>query len=433
MYIKRLEFDNLRTFERAEVEFNYPDRPLGPVKFDNVNLLLGDNASGKTTVLKAVALGTLAPLLAGSSGFVPYSLVRRKNGSGSEMASVKAAVQFGDGDKGDGPDEDEGALHLTALRASFQDRLQWEGPSPGDSRLVKHLWEGADPGYLVLGYGATRRVEPDVGSFSEEQRLKSRAVRYLRVASLFEESVTLVPFSAWLPRLRDRKRKTKKNPSLRPERYTEILGLLNELLAPHANIPAQPKSDDILVEVNSIAVPSGALSDGYRAFLGWTGDLLYHLVAATPDDCALRDQSGIVLVDEIDLHLHPEWQQRVIPTVARAFPKLQFIFTSHSPLVVGSLRQANVFVLERDERGVSQIKPSPSEVYGLSADQILTSEHFGLRSTRAEPFAQDLRDQAHKAQSGDPEAALKLLRMMTLGSAAEETEDHPSTEATSVR
>jgi hypothetical protein len=119
--------------------------------------------------------------------------------------------------------------------------------------------------------------------------------------------------------------------------------------------------------------------------------------------------------------------------VARTFPNLQFIFTSHSPLVVGSLRQANVFVLERDERGVSQIRPSPSEVYGLSADQILTSEHFGLRSTRAEPFAQDLRDQAHKAQSGDPEAALKLLRMMTLGSAAEETEDHPSTEATSVR
>jgi hypothetical protein len=275
--------------------------------------------------------------------------------------------------------------------------------------LSDALWEEERTGYLMVGYGANRRVEPESAGFSEESRSKSRFIRYQRVAGLFEEGVTLVPLTAWLPLLRERD----------PNRYKEVKDVLRLLLESHADIADIPNSREILIRMNREAVPASALSVGYRAFLGWTSDLLYHLVAAAQDDRPLRDQSGVVLVDEIDLHLHPEWQQRVIPTVAKAFPNLQFIFTSHSPLVVGSLRQANVFVLERDERGVSQIRPSPSEVYGLSADQILTSEHFGLRSTRASGFVEQLEQKALEARRGDADAAIDFLDMVTLGAAAD--------------
>jgi len=129
----------------------------------------------------------------------------------------------------------------------------------------------------------------------------------------------------------------------------------------------------------------------------------------------------------VDLHLHPEWQQRVIPTLARALPKLQFVLTSHSPLVVGTLRGSNVFVLETVETdGIRQslLHPSTEEVYGLSADQILTSGHFGLASARDPKFTTHLETQARAAREGNADAALHFMRLMALGAAGEE--DTPS-------
>jgi predicted ATP-dependent endonuclease of OLD family len=118
---------------------------------------------------------------------------------------------------------------------------------------------------------------------------------------------------------------------------------------------------------------------------------------------------GVVLVDEVDLHLHPAWQRHVMPTLSRALPNLQFVFTSHSPLVVGSLYAVNVRVLDAMEVGSAVetvVSTSRAEVYGLSADQILTGGHFGLRTTRVESFDRKLQQVASKARSGDADAAL---------------------------
>jgi hypothetical protein len=161
----------------------------------------------------------------------------------------------------------------------------------------------------------------------------------------------------------------------------------------------------------------GALSDGYRAFIGWISDLLYHVCMGAPAGAKLVDGHGIVLIDEVDLHLHPEWQRHVIPTLARALPNLQLIMTSHSPIVVGTLYQRNVVVLESGQNA-TQLCPATEEVYGRSADQILTSGHFGLSSARNEEFVGRLTKTAHDARS-DPEAALTFLRMMALGGAAD--------------
>jgi hypothetical protein len=138
------------------------------------------------------------------------------------------------------------------------------------------------------------------------------------------------------------------------------------------------------------------------------------------------------MVDEVDLHLHPEWQQRVIPVVARSLPRLQFIFSSHSPLVVGTLWRPNVFVLTTtEEEGVRTctIAHPEEEVYGLSADQILTSGAFGLASARNEQFVAELQQRSEAAKAGDPDAAMQFLRMMALGGAAADSpESHVSRE-----
>ena len=89
-------------------------------------------------------------------------------------------------------------------------------------------------------------------------------------------------------------------------------------------------------------LPFGTLSDGYRAYLGLVADLIYHLQMNCPHGGNLTDMTGIVLVDDIDLHLHPKWQRTVVPHLAGTFPRLQFILTTHSPLVTGTLHADNV-------------------------------------------------------------------------------------------
>src|SRR5947207_1914827 len=121
-------------------------------------------------------------------------------------------------------------------------------------------------------------------------------------------------------------------------RYTQVKNLINRLSGKeHYTFTGDMDGGEYLFERGGLKIPFPALSDGYRAYLGWIGDLLYHVCFTTPTGAKLVENRGIVMVDEIDLHLHPKWQMTVLPILARELPNLQFIVTSHSPLLVGSL------------------------------------------------------------------------------------------------
>src|SRR5262249_32648649 len=99
-------------------------------------------------------------------------------------------------------------------------------------------------------------------------------------------------------------------------------------------------------------------------------------------------QPAIVLVDEIDLHLHPHWQRRIVADLTRHFPKIQFIATAHSPLMVQSATDANLAVL-REQDGQVVIENRPYFVKNWRVDQILTSDLFGITSAR-DPYTESL-------------------------------------------
>jgi hypothetical protein len=258
-----------------------------------------------------------------------------------------------------------------------------------------------------VGYGATRRVER-LDTFDSGARLRARAARDLRVLSLFEEAFSLIPLGSWLPELKKGNR----------GRYVQVEHLLDRLLKPggYRFTGETSEGGDYLFDRGGMRVPFQSLSDGYRAFIGWVADLLYHVCSGAPSGKKLVEGRGIALVDEVDLHLHPRWQMQVIATIARALPNMQFIFTSHSPLVAGSLEWMNIITLKVNARTnrttATRLKES---IHGLDADQILLTDFFGLSTTRATSKARELEALRRRATLGNDRAKREYIRALARG------------------
>jgi predicted ATP-binding protein involved in virulence len=91
------------------------------------------------------------------------------------------------------------------------------------------------------------------------------------------------------------------------------------------------------------------LSDGEKCLLAMVGDLARRLAIANPSLPDPLQGSGVVLIDEIELHLHPKWQREIIPALTRTFPNCQFIVTTHSPQVISQVKPEGIYILERTD------------------------------------------------------------------------------------
>lgn len=418
MYVETLALRNLRTFVKNELEFVHPDKAYRPrhpkteaeekllpkPRLSNVNLLLGDNGSGKSTILRAIAQAALGPA-ARLASLGDNAQIRW----GEQEAIVDAELLL--------HAQDQAAGRMLKSRTVFTREGELE---PGeftepDKDAWKLVYSSKNDAFFVVGYGATRRVERaenvDTGA-----RTKKSFARAQRVQSLFEDFYSLIPLSYWLPR-----EKTNN-----PGRYKQVVTLLNRLLRPGNYVFTEEQNDggDYLFSRGGMPIPFQHLSDGYRAFIGWVADLLYHVCFGAPSGKMLIDGCGIVMVDEIDLHLHPKWQMQVIGTVAKALPKMQFIFTSHSPLVAGSLEWMNIITLKAGEKSNrTTAKRLRESIHGLDADQVLRTEFFGIKSTRATSKRTQLKQLRRKATLGGDKDKMAYVRALSSGNEPEFDED----------
>ena len=124
-------------------------------------------------------------------------------------------------------------------------------------------------------------------------------------------------------------------------------------------------------------VPLSGLSLGYQTTLAWTVDLASRLYERYPDSPNPLSEPAIVLIDEIDLHLHPRWQRKIMDDLTHHFPKTQFIATAHSPLMVQAATNANLAVLNQNDSQVV-IQNRPQFVKAWRVDQILASGLFDI-------------------------------------------------------
>jgi AAA domain, putative AbiEii toxin, Type IV TA system/AAA ATPase domain len=417
MYIDSIEIENFRTFRKTKIDFCHADQEFASLgmpttpQLPNLNLLLANNGYGKTSLLKAIALAALGPAV-GRSGIYPYRLIRRETGQSElKKAVLKATFKT--------HEQDHCALdriksHVEVIPEGDLELLEW--PRAGDkSRRVdesRHDDESWHPVFssdsdalFMVGYGATRRAS----KITRIEQSGKSSPRAARVMGLFEEDYSLRPLNAWLPRYKASKQ-------LRG-RYVQVVHLLNRLVGKGGweFTGKQDKEGEYLFGKKGAEVPFPALSDGYRAFHGWLGDLLFHVCETCPTGKKLVENKGVVMVDEIDLHLHPTWQMTILQTLAKNLPNLQFIVTSHSPLIVGSLEWMNIILMKPGPKQTSKAERIEWAVHGLDADQVLLTDFFGMKSTRAPGKKRELKDLSLKARDGDTNAAKKILEEMSSG------------------
>ena len=150
-----------------------------------------------------------------------------------------------------------------------------------------------------------------------------------------------------------------------------------------------------LKDRNGVQLSWGEMSDGYRAALALLADILRHLINAYgTDNLTERDasnklvvkRSGVVLIDEIDAHLHPEWQRTIGFWLKQHFPYIQFLVTTHSPIICQAADENGLFVLPEPGSGNEPRALTPDEyrtVVTSRPDTILLTPAFGLQNTRS--------------------------------------------------
>lgn len=342
-YIRSLSLENVRCFgSKQTIYFTQNNQADGEIAMWNV--ILGNNGTGKTTVLKGIAAlyttfydtKEVAWLKYG-----PYFSVKSNNEYG------RMSMQL----------SDFNGYRYTLNNFSLNVQLA--------GYLKKSLKE-SEAGYtLLFAYGASRKM--GTLGVSDEQ------VDY--TGSLFNEQMALINAEDWLVQaeylsLKEGKRYKK--------RYDLVRITLQKLLKDEISeftIKTDNNTPKVFFKTPYGEVRLHELSLGYKTLIAWVTDLARGLVEKYPDSENPLAEPAICLVDEIDLHMHPQMQRNVMKFLRETFPKTQFICTAHSPLIVQSGADANLILLRRNGAEVEVVN-DVDDAKNWRVDQILDSDLF---------------------------------------------------------
>ncbi len=237
--------------------------------------------------------------------------------------------------------------------------------------------------FLCFAYGASRKMGRS--SFSNE-KFSTASV------SLFDDEAPLINVEEFFMQA-DYEAKTSRTINSRQQREKIkllLLDILPEVTDLRIAKPLRGSGRHVEVKTPFGWVRINEMSLGYKSLIAWVVDFasrMYHYHSTKADPFA---EPAVVLIDEIDLHLHPKWQRKVLGYLSKKFPNTQFIATAHSPLIVQAATDANIVLLKRKGAQV-YINNDPEIIRNWRIDQVLTSDLFGLETSRR-PDVQKMMD-----------------------------------------
>ncbi len=383
MWIEEVTLENVKCFQSQTIKLGDDGKPYPWVTF------LGENGTGKTTVLQAIGL-----LLAGEEGAKRLGFwADGWTKEGMSVSNVEAELVIGQHDP---YPKVESAIYRNPstirLRQSFivigkngskGDRFTTAGTVietyDYDDFLFRQdsLFSEDITGWFAAGYGAFRRLAKE-GAFGSK---RPDFLRRENFKALFNEDFPIETFESWLMYL---DHVILKNQSPLDKLHLEITkSAINSLLPEGNTIEGADIDGKVYFNTQQGRVPTIALSDGFRSILALAGDLIWRMIQAFPESKKPLEEQGVVLIDEIDIHLHPKWQRSIAGLLRKTFPNVQFIVATHSPIVAAGAGHDAVtygFYQEGDQTKVERLE----HVWAQSVDDILTSRAFGLVSEFSE-------------------------------------------------
>ncbi len=368
-YFLSLTVENFRCFGPAQtLDLSRGDNRPAPW-----TIILGENGVGKTTLLQCLA--TLEPRMSNNSN--DNNQPGHWEPDPTKLKALGVFAAFGPLKYGTFVVKCE-VLTGSNISSKTSDKKARELSVEGDKHYVISYAVHADIGGLICyGYGASRRM----GKASlSEQRTEDTT------ASLFSDDVDLINAEEWLLQADYAASRAAEGSTRAAERRDQVIEILKALLPDVEDIRFRVAEEEISAPTVEFQTPYGwvrlkDLSLGYRTLLTWMVDLASRLFDRYPKSANPLAEPAVVLVDEIDLHLHPRWQRTLLSFLSARFPNTQFIATAHSPLVVQAAEDANIVLLRREGDHVV-IDNDVERIKNWRVDQILTSELFGLDTAR---------------------------------------------------
>ncbi len=368
MYIRRLRLKNVKCF--ADVDLRFCDEEGDPFKW---TVLLGKNGTGKTTLLQCMGLLLAGRSIVGALGGRIPNMMR----AGYDQASVELDLQIGSGNK-----------EIT-VSVTFEPKSRDEGRGErwswkGERNLVKAHLVPQERGEFACGYGAARVLDY-LGVQSDQIPSLTGDPMVDAMAPLYDDRRPLMQPDSWLRSLEYEALKLQnRDPAPPTTRFQIATDTLSRLL-PGVSFQEIDLNRRALFRTPYGTVPFAQLSRGYRDIATWVMDLVRQLLDAFPNSTDPFAERGVVLIEEVALHLHPVWQQHLVEYLRQAFPRLQFIVSTHSPLLAQSLEKNELVILREEateETGQAAVHVERSDIApkALNLNQILTSPLFGAET-----------------------------------------------------
>ena len=434
MYLRRFTVDSVRSVSKFEMEFKAGEET-------GWHVILGSNGTGKSTIVKSFAL----IMMGEKEAYASRQDFSRWIRSGESKCNIEAQVSADshyDDLTGKGP----ASKRLITLAVSME-RLSVEGSQSIDIRFsgtrhMRTVWGGGG-GWFSASFGPFRRF---TGGDNKYDRLFVTNKRLAPHLTALGEDVALTDAMLWLSTAYLQTLQDEKNMTV--SAWTGLLGAVTNFLNESHFLPDNAvvsRIDGSTVNVrdgNGVEVSIDQLSDGYRSALSLVLELIRQMVelyglarmtAALSQVPGTVQAPGVVVIDEIDVHLHPTWQRTVGQWLTKCFPKVQFIVTTHSPIVCRAVAdetgaiKGSVWKLPTPGTNEKFLKVQDTMLNQLVFGNVIdaySTELFGkniIRSKEGEEKIQRLADLNTKSLlselSSDEEVERKKLRQAFPGEA----------------
>ena len=377
MQIDNLKLINFRLFKEKSFDFN-----------PHFNVIIGENGVGKTSLLEAlnVALSPFLKIVTGKNlRPIRKDDIRRMILQGSDEERLFCSVEA----TGIMPEQ---LSHWQIVKERFswgEMRTETRQVTSMSKQLVNKVIGGDEKVALPLVkyYGPVRFQRDLLAGVRED--FKGKSSRFDTYPQSLNSISSIVQFTEWFKRVElaslQNKGESKRKAQLIKKAINNCVPNWNELRFDFETGHLQACN-----KVSNEWMPFKLLSDGQKTIMGVVADLVYRCIILNPyfEEDASKETKGIVLIDELDVHLHPNWQKQIVGMLRTTFPKIQFITTTHSPFIIQSLKNEELIDLQGKELTTDYYRKSIEEIAEgeMGVKNVERSEKFNEMMKVAEEY-----------------------------------------------